>query len=151
MSGPDDCWNWTASLGTTGYGQFHWNGRPAKSHRVAWELANGPIPDDLCVLHSCDNRRCVNVRHLWLGTKKDNTHDMLSKGRNGYGIRPKGISNRYKPNPACRRGHSFPEWRSERGHCILCHREREHARRRSWSEEKLAAERVRFDSIRVPS
>lgn len=51
------------------------------AHRVAWELVHGPIADDLCVLHRCDNRLCVNVEHLFLGTRGDNIRDASVKGR----------------------------------------------------------------------
>lgn len=56
------------------------------AHRVAWEIANGAIPDDgsyhgVCVLHRCDNPSCVNVAHLFLGTTAENTRDRIAKGR----------------------------------------------------------------------
>lgn len=51
------------------------------AHRVAWIDAHGPIPDGLVVMHSCDNRRCVNLEHLSLGTQADNIHDAQRKGR----------------------------------------------------------------------
>jgi len=75
------CWLWT---GTThkGYGLFWIPGRsPAKAHRVAWELINGPIPDGLNACHRCDNPPCCNPDHLFLGTLADNNRDMLTKGR----------------------------------------------------------------------
>jgi hypothetical protein len=78
----EGCWNWTASIsGARGYGKINRDGVLSASHRVSWELANGPVPTGLCVLHQCDNRRCVRPEHLFLGTKKDNTADMWAKGR----------------------------------------------------------------------
>jgi len=82
------CWLWTASLDGKGYGQFGIEKRSHRAHRVAWELTFGAVPAGLCVLHHCDNPRCVNPAHLFLGSMKDNTRDMLSKQRDGHGRMP---------------------------------------------------------------
>ena len=64
-----------------GYGQKQIGSKVQYAHRIAWQLNEGPIPKGLCVLHRCDNRRCVRPSHLFLGTKKDNAIDAISKGR----------------------------------------------------------------------
>ncbi len=77
----DGCWVWTASTVTGGYGKF-WDGkRHVRAHRYAWEMVNGPVPNGLEVLHTCDNPPCVNPAHLFLGTQADNMRDMVRKGR----------------------------------------------------------------------
>ena len=81
------CWLWTAVKDGNGYGEISVGGKMLRTHRVAYELAVGPIPKGLCVLHTCDNPPCVNPAHLWLGTKGDNTRDCIAKGR---GARSKG-------------------------------------------------------------
>ena len=81
------CWTWTGSKCSNGYGQIYVNGRLQQAHRVAWELANGPIPPGFWVLHRCDNRACVLVAHLFLGDRAANTADMLAKGRSVRGER----------------------------------------------------------------
>jgi hypothetical protein len=77
------CWVWTASTRNEyGYGALVVDGRAALAHRVAWELAHGPIPAGLLVLHECDTPACV--RHLFLGTQRDNVEDCARKGRRKY-------------------------------------------------------------------
>jgi hypothetical protein len=78
------CWIWTASKKRNGYGQFGIKkGVIVLSHRFAWELIVGPIPEKLYVLHRCDNPPCINVAHLFVGTQADNISDAFSKGRRG--------------------------------------------------------------------
>lgn len=79
----DNCWNWTGAINNKGYGRINIDGKSQLAHRVSFEIANGKIDDKMKVLHSCDNSFCVNPKHLWLGTQKDNLIDMAKKGRWG--------------------------------------------------------------------
>ena len=90
------CWNWTACVRPQGYGMFGVQNAESKwkilaSHRYSWELHNGPVPEGMCVCHSCDNPSCVNPDHLFLGTKNDNNQDKCRKGR-----QPRGEQNHSK-------------------------------------------------------
>jgi hypothetical protein len=83
------CWNWTASLRPTGYGQMRYLGTTELAHRVSWMLFRGPIPKadgvygTMNVLHHCDNPKCVNPDHLFIGDQADNAKDAVAKDRWG--------------------------------------------------------------------
>lgn len=80
----EGCWDWNGSLkGKNGYGTIK-SGKDENmmAHRFSWQVNFGPIPEGLYVCHNCDNRRCTNPQHLFLGTHEDNLRDMISKNRN---------------------------------------------------------------------
>lgn len=85
----DGCWIWTGTITCKDaadkyhlpYGRFWMNGKNEAAHRAAWKLFSGPIPEGKIVCHSCDVAYCVNPAHLFLGTHRDNTQDMMAKGR----------------------------------------------------------------------
>ncbi len=78
----NECWNWTGTCDQNGYGQFWpYHQKAIGTHRFSWLLHYGDIPDQLWVLHTCDNRKCINPQHLWLGTRQDNMKDMVIKNR----------------------------------------------------------------------
>lgn len=76
-----DCWPWKGGFYPDGYGRVRMGGKPKRAHRVAYELANGPVPKGLLVCHTCDNPKCCNPSHLFAGTRQDNFDDMVRKGR----------------------------------------------------------------------
>lgn len=97
---PDECWEWMKFVNSHGYGMLAIltvkGRRPILAHRLSWIISHGD-PGTLCVLHKCDNRKCVNPAHLFLGTRPDNTRDMIAKGRQKWP----------QFRPFCKRGHSM--------------------------------------------
>lgn len=90
---PSGCWDWLASKDIKGYGCFNLKQEDnsfhsIRAHRASWLFYRGTIPDELQVLHSCDNPSCVNPDHLFLGTNLDNVKDKVSKGRQGAILTP---------------------------------------------------------------
>lgn len=89
------CWLWIGPFRPNGYGQIQEGGKGSRNisaHRLSYELHNGKIPDGLVVMHSCDTPSCVNPDHLSVGTYKENTADMIAKGRKRT-VSPKGTGN----------------------------------------------------------
>jgi len=84
VSAKSACIEWKGNIANNGYGHRR---LPAPSrtvttaHRVEWIKRRGQIPPGFHVLHRCDNRGCINIDHLWLGTRQDNMDDMKAKGR----------------------------------------------------------------------
>lgn len=85
---PEECWEWTGAKSSDGYGSTSIKGVTINTHRIAWQLTYGEIPEGKHVLHHCDNPPCCNPSHLFLGDHQSNMNDRGSKGRSkGRGIR----------------------------------------------------------------
>jgi hypothetical protein len=116
---PDECWLWQGWTNNHGYGRIYILERDSDTgaHVVSWFLHTGSWPEKgMCVLHNCpegDNPACVNIAHLWLGTKADNTHDMMRKGRHGHITHPERLARgerngRHTHPERTRRGDNHP-------------------------------------------
>lgn len=106
------CWEYDGYRNEKGYGRSQRRQLRGYVHRLVWEAIFGPIPEDLCVLHRCDNPPCYRPDHLFLGTRQDNSADMVRKGRK------KGKGGQ-QPREICRRGHRITE-RNGRRRCYIC-------------------------------
>lgn len=78
---PNNCWEWQGSLDPRGYGRMTVQKTNRLVHRLSYEAFVCPIPNGMCVLHHCDNPKCCNPDHLYIGTKKDNSDDKIARGR----------------------------------------------------------------------
>lgn len=94
------CWEWTKSLSNNGYAQIR-VGRPGNGpvwlvHRWAYQHFVGPIPEGMMVLHRCDNRKCSNPEHLYVGTQADNMRDRSERHPNARGYKRPFVPRKYK-------------------------------------------------------
>lgn len=110
------CWLWSGSTMIVGYGKIRvGHSKDFSAHRISYAAKHGSIPQGMCVLHHCDVRACVNPDHLFLGTKKDNSQDMVRKGRNFSPASKK---------TKCPKGHDYSGKNSQgRRICKICQSE----------------------------
>jgi hypothetical protein len=97
------CWEWQGGTNNIGYGMIRDDKKMRTAHRVSYEEHNDiKIPAGMCVCHQCDNPLCINPAHLFLGTRKQNTHDMIKKGRhNFWGNVMGGMLGKKQPKTEC--------------------------------------------------
>lgn len=122
----EGCWLWMKALNGDGYGHFYTGSKIDKAHRASWRFHRGDIPSGMSVLHSCDNPRCVNPDHLFLGSQRDNVIDMAQKKRH------------WCNRDRCIKGHPFSGEnlyivrKTGKRQCLACKREaRDRSRRRA--------------------
>lgn len=109
------CHEWNGCRYWQGYGKGSLNSRAIRAHRLSWILQRGPIPEGLLVLHKCNNKPCVNIEHLYVGTKSDNAFDAIRAGA---------WPTYYSDLTHCKRGHPFsPEntrMEGKKRRCVAC-------------------------------
>lgn len=133
------CWEFTGSRNEWGYAQVSANGKVWMLHRLMYTIHKGPIAPGLDCLHECDNPPCCNPDHLWAGTQRENSLDMVSKGRTDA-----------QKRTHCKRGHPYDDENTSRygknqwRDCKICARGRMRIRA-GWPEE------LAFSMDRVPN
>jgi hypothetical protein len=111
------CWDWQNATNNIGYGMFRWDRHTMRlAHRASYEIHVGSIPKGLCVCHKCDNPKCVNPEHLWLGTKRQSYDDMMSKGRHVPGM----LGKKHKHTTCNNCGYTGPVVTVARNHNDKC-------------------------------
>ena len=131
---PSGCWEWSGYRSPDGYGAFQMFGKSWRAHRASHVLFIGEIPEGYFILHSCDNPPCVNPAHLRAGTAKENTQDMVEKGRAGKHIHQK-----------CPKGHVYDKMRGNSRACYVCDRE---ALRKNQGTPEFKAWKQNYDAER---
>lgn len=138
VEGPGGCLEWNGHIATNGYGRIHWNGRQQQAHRVAYELARGPIPEGLVLDHLCRNRRCINPGHLEAVTEQVNI------------VRGIGRSAENFTKTHCAEGHPYDRVKVNHGRptriCMTCKRAREKATKPAWRRRRADACRAALEA-----
>ena len=127
------CHEWQGYVAPLGYGFVSYRSRARVVHRLLWILVNGDVPRKMDVCHTCDNRKCCNLDHLWVGTRQQNLIDASNKGR---------VHCQKKTH--CPQGHEYSGdalWVDKFGwrHCRICSRARQRLMTPGWSEQEAFA------------
>lgn len=120
----DGCFLWTNYLDKDGYGTFYFRKKLRRAHRVAVFISQGAIPDGMVVDHICKNRSCVNVAHLRVITKTQNTLE-----------NSKSVGAINKMKEFCKFGHKFDRHYGKQRYCSICSAEKSKRLHRKWKEE----------------
>lgn len=129
------CWNWTAGLSSNGYSQFYYGGKiGGKGHRYSYEYHKGAIPEGMTIDHLCDNRKCVNPKHLKAASMRENV------------LRSRGITAINARKTHCVHGHPLngdnlsiiKRSKHIERRCVQC----VYARKRAWKEKNKEKTRV---------
>lgn len=141
-----DCWEWIGCKNNRGYGILNIKGTPKLVHRLSWEFIKPmrDIPEGMFVCHKCDNRKCFNPKHLFLGTNKDNMLDAKNKGR------------MKRPKEHCPEGHLYSEdnvyYVRGSKQCKICRRKRQaknvNLNRASYNLRKLRESHARKNKLK---
>lgn len=152
--GDDECWPWTGDTDPRGYGRFYVPsaGKRIRATHVVWSIVNdAPFPEGKHACHTCDCPNCVNPRHIWAGTHRENMLDASAKGRlsGKPGVpRPKAITH-------CKHGHPFSgdnlKLTSEGRRCRTCLRRKDAKRRLKNREKFTARESLRWQKKKAQS
>lgn len=93
------CWRWVGAGASSGYGQFYFDGKKYPAHRWLYSVTVEPIPKELFACHSCNNKWCVNPKHIYPATNTKNIHDAIRDGLWG--------TNQFQNRKRCIKGHAF--------------------------------------------
>ena len=134
------CWNWKSTISKRGYGKFFYKNKQMLAHRFSYMIFNGELKHGMYVCHKCDNTKCVNPEHLFLGTNSDNVRDCVKKNRKYVKkIKNTIFSIKFGRNDFCKNGHDIKNdknvytLKNGRQYCKICQNAANKRSREKWN------------------